>query len=97
MDEIKGRTIDRILFNSLAVVHVIIKRILTLLGLRNMQSCKRCGRNTIFTFTVDDSVWNRLPDKYKNKVLCFECFLELHPDAEELDLWKEIREYCIVR
>jgi hypothetical protein len=57
---------------------VYTKRILTLLGLRNRQSCKYCGRNQWIIFSVKDYVWEEVvPEKYRYKCLCLECFARL--------------------
>ena len=41
------------------------------------QFCKRCGKtNKSFDFSVSDEVWEKLPKKYHNHILCLHCFLE---------------------
>jgi len=85
-------TIDKIVYKFL----IFIKRILTRLGLRNKQSCKCCGRNTIIEFHVDDKIWNKLPKQYHNKVLCIECFILLNEDMVFMDDIKDkIKMICI--
>lgn len=41
------------------------------------ETCKRCGRDQRLVWSVHDNHWELVPCKYKNKVLCLECFLEL--------------------
>ena len=57
-----GVALDRLLESACGRFLVGVKGILTRLGLRQTQSCKRCGRNTVLDFTVDDELWSRLPE-----------------------------------
>lgn len=41
------------------------------------QTCKRCPRIQRFEFSIKDEIWNLIPEKWHNRVLCIECFLEL--------------------
>jgi len=43
---------------------------------KGQQTCKRCGRSQYFEFTVKDEIWNMLPEKWRNKALCVDCFTE---------------------
>lgn len=44
----------------------------------NGETCKRCGRDQRLAWGVKDAIWDRaVPEKWRNKVLCLECFLEL--------------------
>ena len=40
------------------------------------QTCKKCFRKQRFEFFIKDEIWGLLPDDWRNRVLCFECFLE---------------------
>lgn len=40
------------------------------------QYCKKCGRDIRFEFSIKDEIWNKLPKKWQNRVLCIECFLD---------------------
>jgi len=40
------------------------------------QTCKRCFRETRFEFSIKDDIWSKLPERWQNRVLCIECFLE---------------------
>ena len=44
----------------------------------NGEICKLCKREQRIAWSVKDSLWNRIVDeKYRNKVLCLECFLKI--------------------
>lgn len=38
--------------------------------------CKKCGRRVLVDYNVSGEIWNQLPEKYHDKVLCFSCFIE---------------------
>jgi hypothetical protein len=39
--------------------------------------CKACGRSDKFDFNVPDRLWGKIvPTKYRNQVVCLECFDE---------------------
>ena len=40
------------------------------------QTCKKCGREQRFEYSVLDSLWIMLPKKWHNRCLCIECFIE---------------------
>lgn len=80
--ETKGGKFDHILERIFNIPVVLIKRILTKFGLRQGQSCKYCGRTQFIEYKVPDSIWNQLPKRYKNKVLCCECYVKLHPFSD---------------
>lgn len=40
------------------------------------QICKKCFKEMRFGYTIIDEIWNKLPEKWHNKVLCIDCFLE---------------------
>lgn len=40
------------------------------------QTCKKCLKEIRFAFSINDEIWNKLPLKWKDKELCFECFLK---------------------
>jgi hypothetical protein len=40
------------------------------------QSCKKCQKEMRFEFSIRDEIWNKLPTKWRDQVLCIECFLE---------------------
>ena len=90
--EYKSIDFDRTMFFKLLdSITVLAKKILTRLGLRDKQSCKKCGRNQCIVWAVSNEIWNMLPDKWRNKALCLECFINLYPgniskeDVEILD------------
>ena len=61
----------------MCTLKVQLKSILTKLGFRNKQSCKRCGCNIYADFNVPDYIWHKyVPKKYQNKSLCINCFVE---------------------
>lgn len=40
--------------------------------------CKVCGSRDKFDFKVSDNLWTRIvPRKYRNQIVCLECFDEL--------------------
>jgi hypothetical protein len=42
------------------------------------EHCARCGREQRLCWGVTDYFWNKIvPEVYKSRVLCLECFLEL--------------------
>lgn len=64
---------------------VMIKRWLTVYGLRDSQSCRHCGRNQSIVWTVENAVWNLLPRKYRDSCLCLECFAMFVPSVKLSD------------
>jgi len=70
---------DKHFFRPLDIIRIFFKRVFLYLHLRKVQSCKRCGRDQHVMWSVEDKVWNKLPVKYHNKMLCIECFIELYP------------------
>ena len=42
----------------------------------NHQTCKKCLKKMRFEFHIKDETWNKLPEKWRDRVLCIECFLE---------------------
>lgn len=70
---------DKYFFRFLDYIRIILKRIFTKLGLRNIQSCKHCGRDQWVIWTIKDDYWYLIPRKYHNKALCLECFVNLCP------------------
>lgn len=46
------------------------------------QFCKKCGKSNEYDFSVSDEEWVKLPEKYHNHVLCFNCFIEEYPSDE---------------
>lgn len=51
------------------------------------QFCKKCGSEMAYDFSVPDELWDNLPNKYQNHVLCLNCFLREYPDGiDELDI-----------
>jgi len=70
---------DKYFFRPLDIIRVFLKRVFLYLHLRKGQSCKRCGRDQHVMYSVENKVWNKLPIKYHNKMLCIECFIELYP------------------
>lgn len=40
------------------------------------QSCKKCQKEMRFEFNIKDVIWDKLPTKWRDHVLCIECFLE---------------------
>ena len=42
------------------------------------ETCKLCKKEQRIAWSVKDSLWNKIVDeKYRNKVLCLECFLKI--------------------
>jgi len=76
----QNRFFDKYLFRPQDHVRIILKRLLLVLGWRDKQSCKYCGRDQKIVWSVKNEMWDKLPEKYKNKALCIECFVELHPN-----------------
>jgi hypothetical protein len=37
---------------------------------------QKCGKEMRFEFSINNEIWKKLPDTWRNKVLCIECFLE---------------------
>ena len=51
------------------------------------QSCEKCGRDMRFEFSIRQDIWNKLPDNWRDKILCMECFLEeLEPIAPDQEI-----------
>ena len=42
----------------------------------SIQYCKKCGRDQRFEFSIRDEIWNKLPEMWRDRILCIECFLE---------------------
>jgi len=40
------------------------------------QSCDKCHKEMRFEFWIDDDIWSKLPDQWRDGALCIECFLE---------------------
>ncbi len=41
-----------------------------------VQYCTKCNKDMRFEFSIKDEIWNKLPEPWKNQILCIECFLE---------------------
>ncbi len=51
------------------------------------EHCKKCGREQRLAWSIKDDIWNYLvPGKWKEKVLCMECFLEMVPSTYRITL-----------
>ena len=74
-----GLKFDKHFFRPFDITRVFLKNVFLHLHLRDAQSCKRCGRDYHIIWSIEDKVWNKLPVKYHNKMLCIECFIELYP------------------
>jgi len=72
---------DKYLFRPLDLIRVVLKRLFTKLCLRDAQSCKHCGRDQSIAWTVKDEYWKGVPEKYKDKALCLECFCGMVPET----------------
>ena len=70
---------DKYLFRWQDMKRMYIKKLFTKLKFRDRQSCKHCGRDQKLVWSIKNEVWNKLPKKYINSVLCIECFIEVHP------------------
>jgi len=44
-------------------------------------TCARCGADCDQWFT-DSPLWNRLPERWRRKVLCVKCFVEMVPESK---------------
>jgi hypothetical protein len=71
---------DKYFFRLFDILRVFLKRIFTRFYLRNEQSCKYCGRDQNIIFSVKDTIWNKLSEKYISSSLCLECFAKLIKD-----------------
>lgn len=40
------------------------------------QCCKKCGKDLRFEFSIKNEIWSKLPEKWRDQILCMECFLE---------------------
>ena len=44
----------------------------------NGETCKKCGREQRFAWCLKHDLWDKLAGKkWKNKVLCIDCFLKM--------------------
>ncbi len=75
------------IFRPFDILRVGVKRILTHLRLRDKQSCKRCGRDQVVVWSVSDREWSHVPERYKNRCLCLECYALLVGDLRSLDVF----------
>ena len=67
--------------------------------MNQQQTCKKCGRAQRFEYSLDDSIWQRLPKKWHNKCLCIECFIEEMDSMFIHDVWfnkEEVKHMSIV-
>lgn len=46
------------------------------------EKCKRCGRAQRLAWQVETDLWERVSGKWRNRVLCLECFLELSDERK---------------
>ena len=53
------------------------------------QSCDKCFKEMRFEFCIRDDIWDKLPDQWRDGVLCIECFLE------ELEKERHNQEICL--
>ena len=76
--------LDRLIWSF----HVRAKRLLTLLGLRDKQSCKNCGRDQYVVWHITDSLWEAtVPLGLQNRSVCIECFADFaHASDVKLSL-----------
>lgn len=58
------------------------------------QSCNRCGNETYFDFVVKRDFWNLVPLKYRDKILCINCFVKLI--CKEIKI-EDFKEFFIVK
>lgn len=42
------------------------------------QFCKNCGREMGYDFSVPDTDWEKVPQKFQNHILCVHCFCGLY-------------------
>lgn len=75
----QNKFFDKYLFRPQDYIRIALKKLLSLVGLRNKQSCEYCGRDKKIVWSVKDEVWNRLSERHTDKSLCIECFVDLHP------------------
>ena len=57
------------------------------------QSCKKCHRIQRLGFSVADYIWNIIPEGYRNKALCIECFLKLLDESIDAPLILDMRHF----
>jgi len=51
--------------------------------------CKKCGRKQRIAWSVKDSLWRKVvPENFRHRVLCLECFLEM-ADQQHINVKKE--------
>ena len=62
-------------------IRLLIEELVTLENKLNYtqlmnQTCKKCFKEMRFEFSVEDKLWNKLSEEWKDNFLCIECFLE---------------------
>lgn len=43
------------------------------------QFCKRCGHEMGYDYSIKNKDWEKIPEKYQNHVLCWNCFCDEYP------------------
>ena len=77
------------IFNKIILNVHLIQRKYKLMN----QFCKKCGHTMSYDYSIPNKDWEKLPQKYHEGVLCFNCFVEEYPDnLNDLEIeWWQIR------
>jgi hypothetical protein len=86
-----NKDFDKYFFRPLDIIRIRLKKVFTILQLRNKQSCKYCGRDQSIIWTIKDEYWYTIPKRYHNKCLCLECFCRLYPDNIDISDFELIK------
>lgn len=82
---------DKYFFRLLDYIRVFLKKIFTILHLRDTQSCKHCGKDQWIIWTIKDEYWYLIPKKYHNRALCLECFVSLCSIELKIEYFENIQ------
>lgn len=75
------------IFNKIILTVHLIQRRYKLMG----QFCKKCGHTMSYDYSMPSKDWKKLPVKYHESVLCFNCFVDEYSDNLndlEIEWWK---------
>lgn len=75
----QNKFFDKYVFRPQDYIRIILKKLLSLVGLRDKRYCGYCGRDKKIVWSIKDEMWNRLPERHKKKSLCLECFIGVYP------------------
>lgn len=72
-------------------LRIKVKLFLRKYGLREVQFCKRCGRDAE-NFTIDDEIWETVEPLIKyGYILCYDCFCKLCSKVGLPQYWELIK------